>query len=319
MAWEYDGWPEYVSVEQRRQAAKREVERLRKKGCAVEPVVIEGKAIASTFWGKSWCSNLEHYSDYDTRVPRGRSYVRNGAVIDLRIEPGKVTALVSGSEIYELKIEIAPLPTKRWKAVCADCAGSIDSMVELLRGRFSKAVMERVCQKGRGLFPSPNEIEFNCSCPDWASMCKHVAAVLYGIGARLDEKPELLFRLRQVDEMELVAQAGTGQALAVAAPKTGRVLKSDDMADLFGLDLAEPTVEKKEKHTKATAKPQRARQEEAVTIDAQTRAMVAQEVRRALAPIRLLLDPIKALMGQPRVKDSRGHPREKIRSVSADR
>ena len=171
-------------------------------------MTIEGRTIAKTFWGKSWCANLERYSDFENRLPRGRTYVRNGSVLDLQIAKGEVAAMVAGSELYKVKIAIAPVKQARWKAICRDCAGAINSLVELLQGRLAKGVMDRVCREGDGLFPSPREIKLSCSCPDWADMCKHVAAVLYGVGARLDEKPQLLFVLRGVDENELLAIAG---------------------------------------------------------------------------------------------------------------
>jgi len=180
----YDrGWPDYVPVAERRAIAKREMEKLRKKGRPIDPVIIEGRAIATTFWGKAWCENLESYHDFETRLPRGRAYARNGSVVDLQIAPLTVTAMVSGSSIYEVKIDIAAAPPPHWKAICRDCAGGIDSLVELLRGRFSKGVMERLCRQDQGLFPRPSEIEFSCNCLDYASLCKHVAAVLYGVGA----------------------------------------------------------------------------------------------------------------------------------------
>ena len=135
--------------------------------------------------------------------------MRNGSVVDLQIAPGTVTALVSGSTIYDVKVTVAPVPPSAWNAVCRDCAGAIDSLVELLQGRFSTGVMARLCEEKTGLFPSPKDIIFTCSCPDWASMCKHVAAVLYGIGARLDHQPELLFTLRKVDQQDLIAKAGS--------------------------------------------------------------------------------------------------------------
>src|SRR5580700_10470379 len=184
------------------------MEKRRKQGHDISPVAIEGRTIAKTFWGKSWCENLERYSDYANRLPRGRTYVRNGSVVDLQIAPGAIVAYVSGSELYKVALKIAPVAKARWKSICADCAGGIDSLVELLQGRLSKGVMERICRQNAGLFPSPREIQLSCSCPDWASMCKHVAAVLYGIGARFDQQPELLFRLHEVNETELIAQAG---------------------------------------------------------------------------------------------------------------
>ena len=236
----YGGWAPYVSVAQRRKKAARAVETLRKKGQAVAPVVIEGRKIAATFWGKAWCDNLESYRDFESRLPRGRTYVRNGSVINLQISPLKVRAMVSGSSIYDVSICIAKVPKLQWQAVCRDCAGGIDSLVELLQGRFSKGVMERLCRQDKGLFPRPSEIDFSCSCPDFASMCKHVAAVLYGIGTRLDEKPELLFHLRAVDENDLVAHIDTALPLAEKGPDAGKVLESDDISALFGLDMAAP-------------------------------------------------------------------------------
>ena len=190
MSYGYFGFQPYVSVAQRRANAAREVGKLKKKGRAVAPVVIEGRKIAQSFWGKAWCDNLECYSDYASRLPRGRSYVRNGSVVDLRIERGQLHALVSGSEVYTVKIDIAVAKPSRWKAICSDCAGSVGSLVELLQGKLSKNVMERVCRAGDGLFPAPGEIKMSCSCPDWADMCKHVAATLYGAGARLDAAPD---------------------------------------------------------------------------------------------------------------------------------
>ena len=231
------GWRPYVSVAQRRQNAARELAKRRKKGQVVSPVVVEGRTIAKTFWGKAWCDNLERYSDYANRLPRGRTYVRNGSVIDLQIAPGTIQALVSGSEIYEVEVKVTPVAKARWKSICEDCAGAIDSLVELLQGKFSNGVMERICRQNAGLFPSPKEIELSCSCPDWAGMCKHVAAVLYGIGARFDHQPELLFRLHNVDHGDLISKAGTGLPLSKTAPAAGKILKGGDLSGIFGLEM----------------------------------------------------------------------------------
>src|SRR5258707_11041565 len=235
----YFEWHPYVPVAEKRRQAERELAKLKRQGQSVAPVTIEGRTIAKTFWGKSWCTNLERYSDYATRVPRGRTYVRNGSVLDLQIAKGEVAAMVAGSELYKIKIAIAPVKPARWKSICRDCAGTIDSLVELLQGRLAKGVMDRVCRKDDGLFPSPGEIKLSCSCPDWADMCKHVAAALYGVGARLDEKPQLLFVLRGVDENELIARAGQDLALASAASGAARLLDDSDVAALFGLEMAE--------------------------------------------------------------------------------
>ncbi len=238
MSW-YE-WRPYVSVAQRRRKAEQKLKTLKKKGQSVAPVTIEGRTIARSFWGKAWCTNLERYSDFANRLPRGRTYVRNGSVVDLQIAKGEIAAFVSGSELYKITIRIAPVGAKRWKSICRDCAGSIDSLVELLQGRLAKGVMDRVCREGDGLFPAPDEITLACSCPDWADMCKHVAAALYGVGTRLDEQPRLLFVLRGVDESELVAAAGRDVPLAKAAPAPTQVLDESDVAALFGLDMAEP-------------------------------------------------------------------------------
>ena len=232
------GWAPYVPVAERRRKAALAMEKLRTKGAAVSPVMIEGKKIAATFWGKAWCDNLESYRDYESRLGRGRTYVRNGSVVDLQIRPNEVTAMVSGSEIYKVRITIGEVVKAHWKSICADCSGGIDSIVELLQGRLAKGVMERICRQGAGLFPKPSEIRFSCSCPDHASMCKHVAATLYGVGSRLDVKPELLFLLRAVSEKDLVADIGQDVPLSKRGPAAGKVLETDDMAALFGLDMA---------------------------------------------------------------------------------
>jgi len=234
----YYGFKPYVPVGARRAQAARELAKLQKKGRKISPVVIEGRTIAGTFWGEAWCDNLERYSDYANRLPRGRTYVRNGSVVDLQVERGRVAALVSGSTMYTVSIMVAAVPKTRWTAICRDCSGAIDSVVELLQGRLSNAVMTRLCQPGTGLFPSPKDIRFTCSCPDWASMCKHVAAVLYGIGARLDHQPQLLFTLRQVDEQDLIAKAGSGLSKKRKELTSAKVLASDDLSEMFGIEMA---------------------------------------------------------------------------------
>jgi uncharacterized Zn finger protein len=257
MSWDGD-WPDYVPVAERRRRAARQVAKLARKGQAVAPVVIEGRAIASTFWGKAWCNNLENYQDFATRLPRGRSYVRNGSVLDLQIAACEVTAMVNGSSVYRTSVNIDAVPARHWRSVCKDCAGAIDSLVELLQGRLSQGVMERICRQGGGLFPTPEQIRFQCSCPDYAFMCKHVAAVLYGVGARLDKRPELLFRLRGVDEQDLLARIDTSLPMAKAAPASGKVLKAHDLSALFGLDMvaaeAPPSMRRPRRKEKKNAR-----------------------------------------------------------------
>jgi uncharacterized Zn finger protein len=228
----------YVSAAQRRAKAERTAARLSKRGKKLSPVKIAGRAIACTFWGKAWCDNLEAYSDFENRLPRGRTYARNGSVLDLQVEPGRVTALVSGSELYKVTINIAAHPSPAWKALKTRCAGQIGSLVELLQGKLSKGVMDLVTQQDSGLFPKPAEIKIKCSCPDWAGLCKHAAAVLYGVGARLDQEPELLFKLRKVDHLQLIEEAGSPLAFAKPAAKGKKVLNEAELSDVFGIELA---------------------------------------------------------------------------------
>jgi len=235
---DWGGWPRYVPVAERRAKARKQAEKLRKKGQTLAPVVIAGRTIAATFWGKAWCENLERYGDYENRIPRGRAYVRNGSVVDLQIGTARVDALVSGSHLYSVEIEISPLKAEVWKGVKGACMGRIGSLLELLQGKLSREVMEIVTRPRTGLFPEPAEISFRCSCPDWASMCKHVAAVLYGVGARLDREPELLFSLRGVDHRELIAAPGAADLAASPATRE-KMIAEEDLAGIFGIEIDE--------------------------------------------------------------------------------
>jgi uncharacterized Zn finger protein len=232
----YYDWKPYVPVAKRRQKAKRMVAKLNSAGHILTPVTAS-RRITTTFWGQAWCQNLERYSDYSNRLPRGRTYLRNGSVIDLKIVAGKVTAQVMGSSLYDIHVTIKAVPSKQWQNITGECAQSIDSLIELLQGQLSKSVMERIARPGAGLFPAPKEITFSCSCPDAAALCKHIAATLYGIGARLDQEPELLFRLRGVDAKELIAKAGEGTPPVRKDVAAGRILDTSKLSDVFGIDL----------------------------------------------------------------------------------
>lgn len=235
------GWAPYVPVAERRRQAARKTKELSKRGHICQPIIIEGRTIGRSLWARAWCDNLEAYSDYDNRLPRGRTYVRNGSVVDLSIEQGKVSALVSGSEMYTVAVTVQALEPASWRAIVQECAGQIGSLVELLQGRLSHAVMAVVTRPGSGLFPTPQQIAFRCSCPDGASMCKHVAAVLYGVGARLDQQPELLFLLRHTDPQELIRQAGSVPMASAGLAQEQR-LEGADLGSLFGIDLDDATT-----------------------------------------------------------------------------
>ncbi len=232
------GYHEYVPVAKKRENAQKQIDKLKKKNANLNPIIIEGSKIAKTWWAIAWNKNLESYADYDNRISRGRSYVRNGFVLDLQLEKGQVTALVQGSSLYKVKVSIAPLSKERWKQIVTECSNKISSIEELAAGKFPKELAELFTSKSAGLFPSPKEIKFDCSCPDWASMCKHVAAVLYGIGACFDKDPTLFFKLRDIDFEELLkksVQSKMQSLLKNAGKKSGRVLEDADLSNLFGI------------------------------------------------------------------------------------
>jgi uncharacterized Zn finger protein len=241
----FNGYPEYIPVAERKSRAQKMVETLRKKDPEITPVIIAltGRKLTTTWWGKAWDDNLEQYSDYANRIGRGRSYVRNGAVLDLRIGKGRIKALVQGSAAkpYKIEIEIHPLAGGVWEKLKQTCAGQIDSLPELIDGKFPKALAELFTAQGSGLFPAPKEISLSCSCPDWAIMCKHVAAVLYGVGVRLDENPALFFTLRGVNIEELISEAIQEKSQSMvgrSGAKSRRILDNVDVTAMFGVEVA---------------------------------------------------------------------------------
>lgn len=233
----------YIPVAQRKINAHKELDKLRKKGRSIEPLgeLTHRSKIATSFWGNAWCKHLESFSDYDNRLPRGRTYVRNGSVLHLAIEPGCINALVQGSSLYEESVTIAPIAKAKWDAIQMRCKGGIGSLIELLQGKISDEIMRVVTDPDDGLFPKPSEIKLSCSCPDWATMCKHVAAVLYSVGARLDSRPELLFRLRGVDHNDLITAAVDGTALGASRTTASggrrRTMASGKLNAVFGVDF----------------------------------------------------------------------------------
>ncbi len=253
MSWYYKP---YVSIAQRRANGLKQLERLKKAGRAIEPLgeLSHRTKIATSFWGRAWCDHLETFSDYDNRLPRGRTYVRNGSVLHLSIEKGKITALVQGSELYEQAIHIKPLAAAKWKRIKTRCQGGVGSLIELLQGKVSDGIMAAVTDPADGLFPEPREITTDCSCPDWASLCKHLAAILYGVGAKLDQQPELLFTLRGVDHRELIDERAVATAIeGTTRPTRRRTLDASALGDVFGIDLESAPEEAQESPPSKTA------------------------------------------------------------------
>ena len=227
---------DYVPVAQKRADAQNRIDKLRKKNKNIQPIVpFTDRKIAHSFWGQSWCNNMERYADYENRLPRGKSYLRHGCVCDLQISEGLVTAMVSGSSMYNVRITIDKLSEKRAELLQNLLQGKISSQLELLQGKIPKDVRELVGNPDNGIIPFPKEIHMRCSCPDSASLCKHLAAVLYGIGRRLDTDPGVLFTLRGLDPLLLCAH---GNEIDLSVEDSEESLSGgEDLSALFGIDL----------------------------------------------------------------------------------
>lgn len=274
------GWKPYVSVAQKRKQAEKSAAKLVKRGVKVSPVRLEGRTIARTFWGKAWCDHLESLSDFENRLPRGRTYVRNGSVIHLSIDDGKVEALVQGSSLYEVRIDIQTVSENKWRAILKNCSGQIASMIELLQGKLSGGVMQTITDQNEGLFPLAKEISLKCSCPDWAGMCKHIAAVLYGVGARLDDEPELLFKLRKVDHTELINKVSLRVPPQLGAKS--KVIQDQNLSNLFGIDIEEetPSPIKAKKTTKKLITKKKAKSKTKIIVKAKKSKQVKRKLER---------------------------------------
>ncbi len=292
-----------MSVAEKRAKAAKKLKQMKKKNPGIKPIAIEGHAIATTWWGKSWNLNLEGYADYSNRIGRGRSYVRHGAVLDLQLNSGKVESLVQGSRSkpYSVSIKIKAVKKRVWQEIKTACGDKLDSLQGLLAGKFPEALGDIFMAQGKGLFPAPKEIEFSCSCPDWAYMCKHVAATLYGIGARLDEDPGLFFKLRKVKMNDLVTGAVKDSArklLEKAKRKTGRIIADADLADVFGIDMDGP-VDSRKKKAKGAREPARTKKpskDAAIKI----RPRSATGKPKKAAPARKVKPPFDTVVGMVR-------------------
>lgn len=268
----YRSWRPQASVSARRAKARRDAAKLRKQGIELHPVEIEGRKIARTFWGQAWCKHLEKFSDYSNRLPRGKSYLRNGLVLNMEISEGEIKAIVSGSDLYTVNVSIARLPARRWDAIKKRCMGQVGSVLELLQGKLSDNVMGVVTHREDGLFPRPGEIELECDCPDWSSLCKHLSAVLYGVGATLDRQPELLFRLRGVNHEDMVCAD-----IPIPGSQGGRRRISDDVGDVFGIDIDSGEGEDAGGEMDRTVRPARGKKSEEPTKPTRTRSAQAEQ------------------------------------------
>ncbi|MBQ7487874.1 MAG: SWIM zinc finger family protein [Clostridia bacterium] len=237
--WGYEYFHQTTSYEVSSKASEY-IRRQAAKGITLHPVAPKSNSrkICQSWWGISWCDNLERYADYSNRLERGRKYVRAGAVLDLEIAKGQVNALVQGSSSnpYRVSITIDPLSEARQAQILDISLTRVKNMEELLNGKFPEE-MKTLFFSRDGLFPTPREIHFRCSCPDGAYMCKHVAAVMYGVGLRLDEDPLSFFVLRGLDATQFIAKALDNKVdgmLKNAEKKSKRIISDKDVESLFG-------------------------------------------------------------------------------------
>jgi len=237
--WDTESQYEQPSAEQLRKNAGNTVRKARAGGREFHPVHIMGRRIAQSWWGSAWCDNLERYADYENRLERGRRYLRTDTVLDLQIVKGKVTARVQGRKKtpYKVEIRISPVNEDRIQRIMEECGSRIDQLDRLLKGDFPQEMKDTFLGE-QGLFPGPKEISFSCSCPDWALMCKHVAAVLYGIAVRFDEDPLLFFVLRGIDVerfVQVTLENSVDSMLANADVRSDRIIESTGWEELFGV------------------------------------------------------------------------------------
>ena len=232
------GFYNYESMAEKKQKAARKLTTYQKKHPGVQPILIKGTRIATSFWGKAWCDHLKNYADYDNRIDRGRSYIKNGFVFDLTIEKGIIQSVVcgSGSKLYQVGIEIGPITDQR---LVQQIGGHIESLEVLANGQFPKTLAETFLTSENGLFPNLNEIDLSCNCPDWAHMCKHISAVLYAVGAKLDSEPLLLFELRGIDTTALIKKSVEEKITTLLenahTATSSRIIGDDAIIDLFDL------------------------------------------------------------------------------------
>lgn len=235
----YGGFAPYQTIDElRNKNIKKKITYIKKHPDA-NPIVLTG-TLGKTWWGKAWNQNLERYADYANRLPRGKRYIKAESIFDFSIEQGYVKGIVAGSgrTPYEVSIQIDPLSEKDWDNLQKLCGNRIESMDLLLQGKFPQELKEQFFMKDHGLFPSPKQIHIDCSCPDYAILCKHAAAILYAVSIRLDENPSLFFELRNISMNQLIKKAlgeNIDQLIKNSKKKSKRILDEEDIEGLFHL------------------------------------------------------------------------------------
>ncbi len=301
--YRYYNFPRYVSVAEKEATARKVIESLKKKGIDAQPVLPFKGRIASSFWGKCWCDCMESYADYENRLDRGKSYLRHGTVCHLVIDRGKVNAVVSGSSPYNVSVVIDEIEQSRINKLEKLVKGKVSSQLDLLLGKFPKEIQEVIGAPYTGIIPFPKEIKFTCSCPDIASMCKHVAAVLYAIGRRIDSEPGLLFTLRGLPPDVLCSMAADVNLEADGGEEA--LTENMDLGNLLGIDLGEGSLEGIEA---GTAAPEDSKPAD-TGADSEKKTSAAKKSRGR---------PKKTALKDPAVPDSKETPDQAISQSSPE-
>lgn len=207
--------------------AQQHREQLAAAGVELHPVVSRSRKLATSFWGSAWMRRLSVCEAGGLCLAPGRTLLRHGCVLDVRVTPGRAEALVSADELYEVELRLSPPEEEQVEHLATLCAGKIDTLLSLLEGRVDEALLQQLCDPENGLLPDARDWHISCSCPDWAEPCPHAAAVMYALGVLLDSQPELLFTLRSIDPAVLIRRPQQATACFDAA----------SLSATFGIDL----------------------------------------------------------------------------------
>ncbi len=206
--------------------AQQRLAELQAGGEELTPVVNTTRKLAGNFWGSAWMKHLAHCESGGMCLAPGRTLLRHGCVLDVRIAPCSIRALISAEELYEVNLQLAPLDSEQQEQLAASCGRHIDSLLSLLEGKVDAAVLRHLCHPETGLLPTPADWRMHCTCPDWAEPCPHAAAAIYAAGCLIDATPALLFTLRGIEPHTLLS-----------APQESIELDTGKLSSIFGIDL----------------------------------------------------------------------------------
>lgn len=209
--------------------ARQQLAALKAAGEELSPVVGTSRKLAAHFWGSAWMKHLALCESGGWSLAPGRSLLRHGCVLDLRLDQGCIRARVMEERLHEVTVNIDPLDGERLEELRAMCSGRIASLVPLLEGALDDALLATLCDPETGLLPDPGAWHMSCTCPDWSEPCPHAAAAIYAAGILIDAEPTLLFRLRQLEPRDLLRPPSEH------APEAEFDL--DELARTFHIDL----------------------------------------------------------------------------------